>query len=65
MNSSPQMLLLILIFTVLVAACIFTAGIVFTFRDQAMRARETFLEMFLWGGGFVVYSVVDYMIFMR
>jgi len=52
-------------FVVVIAACIFTAGIVYAFRNQVMQARETYFEMLLWGGGFVVYAVVDYLLFMR
>lgn len=65
MNSSPQMLFLMFMFVVVIAACIFTAGIVYAFRNQVMQARETYFEMLLWGGGFVVYAVVDYLLFMR
>lgn len=41
------------------------AGWVLAWRSHWVRSNETFREIFLWTGGFIIYAIADYVILMR
>lgn len=64
MNISPQAFLFIFIVLVMVSAL--TVGIFFTSNDrQGMQHSDSIMEVLIWGGGFIIYAVIDYLVFMH
>ena len=61
MNPLLQFLLPI----VLAVLCVFVAGIYILNRGRGMCFRDTLRETLMWGGGFIIYAVFDYLILMR
>ncbi|MBI3902682.1 MAG: hypothetical protein HY306_07030 [Nitrosomonadales bacterium] len=60
MNITLQMFLLGL---VVVGAL--TTGIFWTCRGQGVCSSDSMREALLWGGGFIIYAVIDYLVLMH
>jgi hypothetical protein len=45
--------------------CIFATGIYSLSRGQVFYLSDNVKEALLWGGGFIIYAVADYFIFMH
>ncbi len=64
MNVSPQAYLFICMALVMVSA--FVVGIFLTAKDRkGMQSNEPLKEVLIWGGGFVIYAIIDYLMFMH
>jgi hypothetical protein len=61
MNASLYLLVIIGVATV----CIFATGIYSLSRGQVFYLSDNVKEALLWGGGFIIYAVADYFIFMH
>jgi hypothetical protein len=60
MDTSLQLSLLI----VLAVLCVLVAGNFMINRAQGMSANENWRETKMWGGGFIIYAALDYLILM-
>lgn len=58
MNTSFQSAILI----VLVTLCVFVSGNYITNMVEEMPAEKNWRETQMWGAGFVIYAVLDYLV---
>lgn len=64
MDSSTQTYLFIFIALLMLSA--FVAWIVLTSKESnKVRSNEALMEVLIWGGGFIIYAIIDYLIFMH
>lgn len=52
------------LYSALFVTCLLVAGIFVTCREYGICSNQTFREILMWGGGFILYAVFDYFIFM-
>lgn len=48
-----------------VTVCALTTGIFWTCRGQGICSSDSAREALMWGGGFIIYAVIDYFVLMH